>query len=67
MPDNFVKALDEKEENEKRYHKSNFEYDEETDTYICLEGKELKRWAEQKREGKSPLILYRRDRAGNVR
>jgi transposase len=59
MPDNFLEALDEKEEGEKRYHKSNFEYDEGTDTYICPEGKELKRWAEQKREGKPPLILYR--------
>jgi transposase len=59
MPDNFLEALDEKEEGEKRYHKSNFEYDEGRDTYICPQGKELKRWAEQKREGKPPLILYR--------
>jgi transposase len=59
MPDNFLEALDEKEESEKRYHKTNLRYDEETDTYICPEGKELKRWAEQKREGKPPLILYR--------
>jgi len=59
MPDNFLEALDEKKEGEKRYHKSNFEYDEETDTYICPEGKELKRWTEQKREGKPPLVLYR--------
>jgi transposase len=58
MPDNFLEALDEKEEGEKRYHKSNFRYDEARDTYICPEGKELKRWAEQKREGKPPLILY---------
>ena len=59
MPDNFLEALDEKEEGEKRYHKSNFQYDEWRDVYICPEGKELKRWAEQKREGKPPLILYR--------
>jgi len=59
MPDNFLEALDEKEEGEKRYHKSNFRYDETRDTYICPEGKELKRWAEQKREGKPPLIVYR--------
>jgi len=59
MPDNFLEALDEKEEGDKRYHKSSFRYDEARDTYICPEGKELKRWAEQKREGKSPLILYR--------
>ena len=59
MPDNFLEALDEKEEGEKRYHKSNFRYDEARDVYICPEGKELKRWAEQKRESKPPLILYR--------
>jgi len=59
MPDNFLEALDEKEEGEKRYHKSNFRYDEARDTYICPEGKELKQWAEQKREGKPPLLLYR--------
>ena len=59
MPDNFLEALDEKEENEKRYHKSNFRYDEARDAYICPEGKELKRWAERKREGKPPLLLYR--------
>ena len=59
MPDNFLEALDEKEEGEKRYHKSNFGYDEARDTYICPEGKELKRWAEQKRDGKPPLIVYR--------
>jgi hypothetical protein len=44
MPDNFLEALDEKEENEKRYHKSNFHYDEVRDTYICPEGQQLKRW-----------------------
>jgi len=59
MPDNFLEALDEKEEGEKRYHKSNFRYDEARDTYICPEGKELKRWSEQKRERKPPLIVYR--------
>jgi len=59
MPDNFLEVLDKKEEGEKRYHKSNFRYDEARDTYICPEGKKLKRWAEQKREGKPPLILYR--------
>jgi transposase len=59
MPDNFLESLDEKEENEKRYRKSNFRCDEVRDTYICPEGKELKRWAEQKREGKPSLLLYR--------
>jgi hypothetical protein len=42
MPDSFLESLDEKEENEKRYHKSNFRDDEVRDTYICPEGKELK-------------------------
>jgi transposase len=59
MPDNFLEALNQKEENERRYHKSSFRYDKERDTYVCPEGKELKRWAEHKREGKPPLILYR--------
>lgn len=59
MPDNFPEALDEKEECEKRHHKSNFHYDEAKDTCICPEGKALKRWAEQKRDGKTPLIVYR--------
>jgi len=59
MPDNFLEALDQKEENERRYHKSNFRYDEVRDTYICPEGNKLKRWGEHKHEGKLPLILYR--------
>jgi len=59
MPDNFLEALDEKEEGERRYHKSNFRYDEVRDTYICPEGKELKLWAQHDREGKPPLLLYR--------
>jgi hypothetical protein len=42
MLDNFLEALDGKEEGEKRYHKSSFEYDEGTDISICPEGKELK-------------------------
>jgi len=36
MPDNFLESLDEKEENEKRYHKSNFRYDEVRDTYTIF-------------------------------
>ena len=43
MPDNFLEALDEKEEGEKRYHKSNFRPDELRDAYICPEGEEGKR------------------------
>ena len=72
MPDNFLEALDDKEEGEKRYHKSNFRYDEAKDIYICPEGSALKRWAEQKREGKTGLCqawIYsgagvRRDKVG---
>lgn len=59
MPDNFLEALDGKEESEKRYHKSNFRYDEVRDSYVCPEGEELQRWTEQKREGEPPLLLYR--------
>ena len=59
MPDNSLESLDKKEESEKRYHKSKFRYDEARDTYICPEDKELKRWAEQKREGQPPLVIYR--------
>ena len=53
MPDNFLEALDEKEEGEKRYHKSKFVYHEVRDEYICPEGSELKRWVEHKREDKT--------------
>ncbi len=49
MPDNFLEVLDEGEEGERRYHKSNFRYDGVRDTYICPEGEELKRWTEHKR------------------
>ena len=59
MPDNFLDSLDEKEEGEKLYHKSNFRYDEARDTYVCPEGRDLIQPAEQKREGKVPLLLYR--------
>jgi hypothetical protein len=38
MLDNFLDSLDEKEEGEKRYRKSNFRYDEARDTYVCPEG-----------------------------
>ena len=44
MSDHFLECLDEKEEDEKSHHKSNFRYDEGRDIYICSEGKELKRW-----------------------
>ena len=64
MPDNFLKALDAKEEGKKRYHKSNFCYDETRDIYLCPRGKELSRWAEQKRAGKRPLVVYRGESCG---
>jgi transposase len=59
MPDNFLEALDRKEEAEKRYHKSNFQYDRMRDVYICPEGRNLRRLQELKREGKPPMIIYR--------
>lgn len=59
IPDDFLEALDRKEEVEKRYHKSNFRYDQMGDVYICPEGKNLRRLQELKREGKPPLIIYR--------
>jgi len=59
VPDNLLSALDEKEEGEKRYHKSKFQYDEERDIYLCPEGKDLKQWAKRKRKGKPLLVLYR--------
>jgi len=59
MPDDFLEALDRKEEAEKRYHKSNFRYDQMRDIYICPEGRNLRRLQELKREGKPPMIIYR--------
>lgn len=41
IPDNKIESLDEKKESETRYDKSNFIYDEESDQYICPEGKTL--------------------------
>jgi len=59
IPDSNLKALDKKEAEDKRYDKSNFHYDEGKNTYVCPEGKELRQWAQQKREGKALLNLYR--------
>jgi transposase len=59
MPDDFFEALDKKEQAEKRYHKSNFRYDQTRDVYICPEGKNLRRYQEMKRQGKPPFIIYR--------
>jgi transposase len=63
-PDNFLEALDEKEESEKRYPKSNFHYHEVREAYLCPQGKELQRWVEQKREDKPALLLYRGESCG---
>jgi transposase len=59
MPDDFFEALDKKEQAEKRYHKSNFRYDQTRNVYICPEGKNLRRYQEMKRQGKPPFIIYR--------
>ena len=39
IPDDFFEALDKKEQAEKRYHKSNFRYDQTRNVYICPEGR----------------------------
>jgi len=59
MPDDFFAALEKKDQSEKRYHKSNFQYDQIRDVYICPEGKNLRRLQEMKRQGKPPFIIYR--------
>lgn len=59
IPDDFFLALEKKDQSEKRYHKSNFQYDQMRDVYICPEGKNLKRYQEMKRLGKPPFIIYR--------
>jgi transposase len=59
IPDDFFLALEKKDQSEKRYHKSNFQYDQIRDVYICPEGKNLKRYQEIKRLGKPPFIIYR--------
>jgi len=59
IPDDFFVVLEKKDESEKRYHKSNFQYDQMRDMYICPEGQNLKRYQEMKRKGKPPLIIYR--------
>jgi transposase len=59
MPDDFFVALEKKDEFEKRYHKSNFQYDQARDVYTCPEGQNLKRYQEMKRKDKPPFIIYR--------
>ena len=65
MPDNFLESLEAQTEEEKRYDKSQFEYDEEPDTYRCLEGKPLSFYSEAKREDKEPLRIYRGEECGS--
>jgi len=59
IPDDFFAALEKKDQSEKRYHKSNFQYDQTRDVYVCPEGQDLKRYQEMKRKGKPPFIIYR--------
>ena len=59
IPDDFFLVLEKKDQSEKRYHKSNFQYDQTRDVYICPEGRYLKRYQEMKRQGKPPFIIYR--------
>ncbi len=57
MPDKFLDSLDEKEEGEKRYHKSNFRYDEARDTYVLYSNRIMslnKRGRQPKLESTSP-------------
>jgi len=65
MPDNFLESLEAQTEEEKRYDKSQFEYDEKQDTYRCPERKELSFYSEGKREGKEPLRIYRGEECGS--
>lgn len=65
MPDNFLDALEKKSEEEKRYDKSRFQYDETNDRYLCPEGKELSFYSEAKREEKEPLRIYRGKECGS--
>lgn len=64
LPDNLLSWLDGREESEKRYDKSNFRYDELGDSYICPEGKVLRKHGKQKRKGKHPAILYMGESCG---
>jgi transposase len=59
IPDDFFLALENKDKSEKRYHKSNFQYEQTRDVYICPEGQILKRYQEMKRRGKLAFIVYR--------
>ena len=58
IPDNMLRWLEKQTDSEKRYDKSNFQYDVCQDAYICPEGKLLNRYSKAKYKGKS-VILYR--------
>jgi len=65
MPDNFLESLEKQSPEEKRYDKSQFEYDEKPDTYWCPVGKPLSFYSQGKREGKEPLRIYRGEECGS--
>ena len=58
IPDNKLESLDKKEENEKRYDKSNFTYDEKANQYTCSEGKTLIPHSKIRKNGRE-LTVYR--------
>ena len=64
IPDNKIESLDEKEESEKRYDKSNFSYDENADCYHCPESKTLTPYSKIKRKEKE-LTIYRGTECGS--
>ena len=64
IPDNKLESLDEKEESEKRYDKSNFVYDEEADQYICPEGRTLTSYTKTKQDGREVTIYRGTDCSG---
>jgi transposase len=65
MPDNFLESLEKKSEEEKRYHKSQFQYDEGNDIYWCQEGKKLSLYTEVLRNGEKPLGIYQGEECGS--
>jgi len=57
MQDNFLEALEKKSEEEERYHKSQFQYDEGNDIYWCPEGKKLSLYTEVLRDGEKHWVF----------
>lgn len=58
IPDNKLESLDEKQEQEKRYDKSNFVYNEDSNHYCCPEGKTLTQYTKTQRKGRE-VTVYR--------